>query len=86
MDAAMTFDWIEARRQPTAQTRFVHEGGAARLARDNARLIEENERLRQQCADLTASAELWVRLYEAALARANSCDWSRARHERRGAT
>lgn len=41
------------------------------LARENARLTEENRRLRTVCADLVASSELWIRLYEAALAREN---------------
>jgi hypothetical protein len=35
----------------------------------NAELARENERLKQHCADLAASAELWIRLYEAALHR-----------------
>jgi hypothetical protein len=41
----------------------------ARLVRENARLSEEIEHLRCRCADLTASAELWIHLYEAALTR-----------------
>jgi hypothetical protein len=39
------------------------------LAVQNAELARENERLKQHCADLVASAELWIRLYEAALHR-----------------
>lgn len=39
------------------------------LEMENGRLMEENEVLRQRCADLAASAELWIGLYEAALAR-----------------
>lgn len=70
MDAAMTFNWLETQRAVREQTRFTHESSAVRLVRENARLIEENERLSRRCADLTESAELWARLYEAALARA----------------
>jgi len=70
MDAAMTFNWLETQRAARAQTRFTHESTAVRLVRENARLVEENERLSRRCADLAASAELWARLYEAALARA----------------
>ena len=70
MDAAMTFNWLDTQRAARAQTRFVHETTAARLARENARLVEENDRLIRLCADLAASAEMWARLYEAALARA----------------
>ena len=70
MDAAMTFNWLDTQRATRAQARFLQETTAARLARENARLIEENDRLARQCADLAASAEMWARLYEAALARA----------------
>lgn len=44
------------------------------LRRENLRLMEENERLRNRCADLAASAELWIRLYEAALHRVEPRD------------
>ena len=40
-----------------------------KLTQENARLIDENRRLRKVCDDLVASSELWIRLYEAALAR-----------------
>jgi hypothetical protein len=40
------------------------------LQQERARLLEENARLRQHCADLAASAEIWIHLYEAALRRA----------------
>ena len=40
-----------------------------RLTRENTRLTEENQRLRTVCDDLVASSELWIRLYEEALAR-----------------
>jgi regulator of replication initiation timing len=70
MDAAMTFNWLESQRATTAQTRQTREANATRLAQENARLMDENERLRRRCADLACSAEMWVRLYEAALQRA----------------
>lgn len=71
MDGAMTFNWLDSRRADTLHTRFTKEAQAVRLARENARLIEENERLRRQCADLIASSGLWIRLYEEALKRAD---------------
>ena len=43
-------------------------------ARENVRLAQENEVLRQSCADLTAASETWIRLYESALARANAAE------------
>jgi len=70
MDAAMTFNWLETQRATTVQSRDVRENTSIRLTRENARLVEDNERLARQCADLAASCELWIRLYEAALARA----------------
>lgn len=70
MDAGMTFTWMDIRRAAMAQTRHTGTQQADRLVRDNIRLAEENERLKRQCADLRASAELWARLYEAALERA----------------
>jgi hypothetical protein len=49
-----------------------------RLARENVRLSDEVERLRQQYDALAASAEVWIRLYEAALDRANAAAAARA--------
>jgi len=54
----MSVNWLEMERPPQV-----------RLSQENARLIEENRQLRMLCADLVASSELWIRLYEAALAR-----------------
>lgn len=71
MDAAMTYNWLESRRADTVHARFAQEAQAVRLARENARLTEENERLQRRCADLAASAGLWIRLYEEALKRLN---------------
>jgi hypothetical protein len=65
----MTFNWLETERVTRAHARLTHESAAVRLTRENARLVEENERLLRRCADLAASAELWIQLYEAALAR-----------------
>jgi hypothetical protein len=66
----MSVNWL-VMRQPQLQQGHIrrlseHE---LRLAQENARLTEENRRLRVVCDDLAASSELWIRLYEAALAR-----------------
>lgn len=71
MDVAMAFNWTEMRRVGTGRAKIDEQMRAVELARENMRLLEENERLRQQNADLAGSAEMWIRLYEAALARAN---------------
>jgi hypothetical protein len=43
-------------------------------ALDGVRLAQENERLRQVNDDLVRAAETWIRLYEAALDRANAAE------------
>jgi hypothetical protein len=66
----MALNWLETERVPgVSRQRINQQDQAVRLARENARLNEENRRLRAMCEDLTASAELWITLYEAALAR-----------------
>ena len=50
------------------EPRLIH------CARENVRLSQENEILRQSCADLTTASETWIRLYESALARANAAE------------
>ena len=42
-----------------------------KLDADNARLAAEVRRLREENQDLKRAAELWIRLYERQLARAN---------------
>ena len=66
----MSVNWL-VMEHPSGEVRARHQSveQEVRLARENARLTEENRRLRTVCADLVASSELWIRLYEAALAR-----------------
>lgn len=71
MDRAMTLRQREIRRIFAARRRLAEPGGTVLLVRENAYLAEENERLHREIASLAASAEIWIRLYEAALARAN---------------
>jgi hypothetical protein len=71
MDTAMTLNWLETRRITNARVRQDEQARILTLTRENARLAEENHRLRQQYQDLAASTEIWIRLYEAALHRAN---------------
>ena len=69
MDTAMTLNWLETRRITNARVRQDEQARILTLTRENARLAEENHRLRQQYQDLAASTEIWIRLYEAALHR-----------------
>jgi hypothetical protein len=71
MDTAMTLNWLEMRRISNARIRQDEQARILNLTRENARLAEENHRLRQQYQDLAASTEIWIRLYESALERAN---------------
>ena len=67
----MTLNWLEMRRISHANARVDDQARILTLTRENARLAEENHRLVQQYQDLAASTEIWIRLYEAALDRAN---------------
>jgi hypothetical protein len=71
MKTAVAVDWMESHRAQFSRVRVDEKMRAIQLARENRRLMQVNEQLRQDNADLTASAEMWIRLYEAALARAN---------------
>jgi hypothetical protein len=71
MKTAVAVDWMELHRAQFSRVRVDEQMRTVQLARENRRLMELNEQLRQNNADLTASAEMWIRLYEAALMRAN---------------
>ena len=71
MDTAMTLNWLEMRRISNARSRQDDQARILTLTRENARLAEEHYRLHQQYQDLLASTDIWIRLYEAALDRAN---------------
>jgi hypothetical protein len=83
MDTAMTLNWLEMRRMSSARVRLDEQTRLTRLARENVRLADENERLRQQYDALAASAEIWIRLYEAALERTEAEKSVRALPQRR---
>ena len=71
MNTAVAIDWMGLHRAQFSRVKVDEQMRTVQLARENRRLMEANERLRQDNADLTASAEMWIRLYEAALTRAN---------------
>ena len=74
MDTSMTLSWLEMRKVANARTRQDHESRLTQLGRENARLMDELQHLRRVHADLAASANLWIRLYERALTRANQAE------------
>ncbi len=79
MDAGMTFNWLDTRRAATVHGTYTQRVSIDRLTRENARLHEEIDRLKREHAELVASAELWIRLYEAALERAAAAEVAAAK-------
>jgi len=78
MDTSMTLNGLEMRRVASARTRQDHDVSVVHLHCENARLSDELQQLRRVNADLVASADLWIRLYEHALTRANEAEASLA--------
>ena len=56
----------------TLRVRPTEDLRSLRLARENATLTLDNTRLRVEYEQLLSSTEIWIRLYEAALERANA--------------
>ena len=83
MKTAVAVDWMEVHRAQFSRVRVDEQMRTVQLARENRRLTEANEELRQNNADLTASAEMWIRLYEAALLRTNQILTSEGSETRR---
>jgi hypothetical protein len=69
MNRAVALDWTERLERATITPRVDERARVLQLTRENMRLAEENARLRAENEDLAASAEIWIRLYEAALSR-----------------
>jgi hypothetical protein len=68
----MTLNALAMRRTTSSPVRVDDEMRNFWLERENACLTQSNSRLRLQLKDLEASANSWIRLYEAALDRANA--------------
>ncbi len=83
MKTAAAVDWMEVHRAQFSRVRVDEQMRTVQLARENRRLMDANEELRQNNADLTASAEMWIRLYEGALLRANQILTSEGSETRR---
>ncbi|HTM24387.1 MAG TPA: hypothetical protein VL225_04285 [Vicinamibacterales bacterium] len=60
---------MNAARRPGDEHRSCYRE-ILRLSSENCRLLEELARVRARHEDLIRSAEIWIRLYEAHLARA----------------
>jgi hypothetical protein len=74
MHAATASNRIDRPQMPATTRREGEDPFLAEWARENRRLAQENEILRQTYAELTTAAESWIRLYELALSRANAAE------------
>jgi hypothetical protein len=74
MHAATASNQIDRPQMPAAPRREEEGPFLVEWARENRRLAQENENLRQSYAELTIAAETWIRLYELALGRANAAE------------
>ena len=72
MNAVTTLNGREMPPFATLRVRPSDDIRSLRLARENAALTLDNTRLRVEYEQLLSSTEIWIRLYEAALARANA--------------
>jgi hypothetical protein len=63
---------LEVPQRTNPHLRADPEMRNVRLARENACLLLDNTRLRVEYEHLLSSTETWIRLYEAALERANA--------------
>lgn len=72
MNAVMTLNALAMRQVSSSPVRVDDEMRNFWLERENACLTQNNARLRLQMKDLDASSRSWIRLYEAALERANA--------------
>jgi len=72
MNSVTTLNAVATHPVTTSRVRVDNDARCFFLERENAYLTQNNARLRLQLKDLEASAVSWIRLYEAALERANA--------------
>jgi hypothetical protein len=72
MNSVMTLNGLATRPVANSRVTVDNEARCFFLERENAYLTQNNARLRLQLKDLEASSVAWIRLYEAALSRANA--------------
>ena len=72
MKSVMTLNGLATRHETSSRVRVDEETRSFWVAKENACLTQDNTRLRSKLNDLEASTNMWIRLYEAALERANA--------------
>ncbi len=63
-------NWVRSATMTSLRDHQAYRREIERLTRENARLADELTRVRSLHEDLTTSAGIWIRLYEAHLSRA----------------
>jgi len=86
MNSVMTLKAVATRPGTSSRVRVDNDARCFFLERENAYLTQNNVKLRLELKDLEASSLAWIRLYEAALARATAAtaECERLRQELRG--
>lgn len=79
MNSVLTLSGLDVRYLTSSRVRVDDQTRSWWLAREHACLAQDNTRLRSELKDLEASANTWIRLYEAALERANAAEAECAR-------
>ena len=72
MNSVMTLNAAATRPVTSSRPQVENDARCFFLELENACLTQNNAKLRLQLKDLEGSAVAWIRLYEAALERANS--------------
>jgi hypothetical protein len=72
MNSVMTLNGLAMRHLTRSRVQVDEETRGFWLSRENACLSQDNTRLRGELKELEKSTHTWIRLYEAALERANA--------------
>ena len=72
MKSVMTLNGLATQHLTSSRVRVDEDTRSFWVAKENACLTQDNTRLRSNLKDLEASTIMWIRLYEAALERANA--------------
>jgi cell division protein FtsB len=72
MNSSMMVNAVATRPVTSSRTQGDNDARCFFLERENAYLTQNNAKLRLQMKDLEAASLSWIRLYEAALERANT--------------
>lgn len=72
MKSVVTLNGLATQHLTSSRVRVDEQTRSFWVAKENACLSQDNTRLRLELKELEVSANMWIRLYEAALERANA--------------